>query len=316
MSVRNRSGRPEKQFVVSSLKSSLRMTFRKETGTGYSGAQNITMMTQLEKKAAWLRREVFEMVVRAKKGHFPSSSSCTEILVSLLYGGYLKFDPKNPKWSDRDRLFISKGHAGMALYPILADLGYISEAEIAKFTHPDGILKFYPDPTIPGVEAITGSLGHGMGIAAGHCLAGRLDGRDFRSYVIVSDGECYEGSTWETALFAAHQRLEKLVVFVDRNGCCIMDHTENCVRLDPLEEKWRAFGWRTFSINAHDLKAIDEVLRIATTDGNGQPTAIIAHSIKGKGVSFMENQPGWHNRMPNTEEILQAREELSRGALS
>ena len=270
------------------------------------------MSIELQKKAAWLRQEVFEMVVRAKKGHYPSSSSCTEILVSLMYGGHLKFDPKNPKWPDRDRLFISKGHAGMALYPILADLGYISKDEVAKFTHADGILKFYPDPKIPGVEAITGSLGHGIGIAVGHCLAGRQDGRKFKSFVIISDGECYEGSTWETALFAAHQELNNLVVFVDRNGCCIMDHTENCVRLDPLEEKWKAFGWRTFNIDAHDLTAINGALQAAAKGDGKQPIAIIARSIKGKGVSFMENKPGWHNRMPTAEEIAQARQELSR----
>jgi transketolase len=268
------------------------------------------MSQQLEEKAAWLRREVFEMVVRAKKGHFPSSSSCTEILVSLMYGGHLKFDPKNPKWEDRDRLFISKGHAGMALYPILADLGYISAKEVPKFTKPDGILKFYPDPNIPGVEAITGSLGHGIGIAVGHLLAGRNDGRSFYSYVIISDGECYEGSTWEAALFAAHQNLGNLVVFVDRNGCCILDHTEKCVRLDPLEEKWKAFGWHTRSIDAHDFTAISEVLEEARSGKIKKPIAIIANSIKGKGVSFMENKPSWHNKMPNEEQIAQARREL------
>lgn len=265
---------------------------------------------QLKDRAAWLRRECFEMVVRSRKGHYPSSSSCTEILVSLYYGGWVKSDPRNPKWPLRDRVFVSKGHAGMALYPILEDLGFVPKGELAKFTKPDGIFKFYPDSEIPGIEAITGSLGHGMGLAAGHCIAGRQDGLTFRCFVVISDGECYEGSTWETALFAAHQRLNNLIVFVDRNGCCILDYTERCVALEPMAEKWRAFGWNALEIDGHDLAQIDEALKHATAKDHTKPTAIIARTVKGKGVSFMENQPGWHNKMPNEEQIAQARHEL------
>lgn len=198
----------------------------------------------------------------------------------------------------------------MALYPILEDLGFVPKGEVAKFTKPEGIFKFYPDSAIPGIEAITGSLGHGIGIAAGHCIAGRQDGQRFRSYVVISDGECYEGSTWETALFAAHQRLNNLIVFVDRNGCCILDYTERCVALEPMTEKWRAFGWNAIEIDGHDLAQIDEALKEATSSKNTKPNAIIARTIKGKGVSFMENQPGWHNKMPNEEQIAQARREL------
>jgi transketolase len=266
---------------------------------------------ELKKKAAWLRHEAFEMVVRAKKGHYPSSASCTEIVVALYYGGFLRYDARNPKNPDRDRLFISKGHAGMVLYPILEELGFVPKGELLKFTQADGIFKFYPDPAIPGIEAITGSLGHGIGLAAGHCLAAKRDRRSFRSYVIISDGECYEGSTWETAMFAAHAALDNLMVFVDRNGCCIMDHTEKCVRLDPLEEKWKAFGWHTLSIDAHSLPEVIGALELAASGKITRPIAVIARSVKGKGVSFMENQPGWHNRMPNEAEILQARRELA-----
>jgi transketolase len=266
---------------------------------------------ELKNKAAWLRREAFEMVVRAKKGHYPSSSSCTEIVVALYYGGFLRYDARNPKNPDRDRLFISKGHAGMVLYPILEELGFVPKGEVLKFTKADGIFRFYPDPATPGIEAITGSLGHGIGLAAGHCLAGKRDGRSFRSYVIISDGECYEGSTWETAMFAAHAGLDNLVVFVDRNGCCIMDYTEKCVRLEPLEEKWKAFGWHTISIDAHSLPEVVGALELAASGKVKRPIAVIARSVKGKGISFMENQPGWHNRMPNEAEILQARRELA-----
>jgi len=265
--------------------------------------------SSLMEKAAWLRRECFEMVVRSRKGHFPSSSSCADILVTLMYGGWMRCTAANPRAPERDRLFISKGHAGMALYPILEDMGFVAKGELLKFTKADGVFKFYPDQSIPGIEAITGSLAHGIGIATGHCLAGRQDGRDFRCYVIVSDGECYEGSTWEAALFASHQRLNRLVVFVDRNGCCILDHTEKCVALDPLAEKWRAFGWNVIEIDAHDVGQIDEALQAAEACTD-KPTAIVALSIKGKGVSFMENRPEWHNKMPNEEQVAIARREL------
>ena len=270
----------------------------------------MSKIPDLKERAAWLRRECFEMVVRSKKGHFPSSSSCTEILVTLMYGGWMKYDPANPQDPDRDRIFISKGHAGMALYPILEERGFVPKGELLKFAKRDGILKFYPDSAIPGVEAITGSLGHGVGIAAGHCIAGRQDGRKFRSFVIIGDGECYEGSIWETAMFAAHHKLSNLVVFLDRNRCCILGDTEKCVALDPLDEKWKAFGWHVISVDAHDLEQLDAAMKEATSPQIDRPVIVVAHSIKGKGVSFMENKPGWHNRLPNAEEISIARSEL------
>ena len=264
----------------------------------------------LKEKSAWLRRELFELVIRSRKGHIPSSYSCTEIVVALFYGGYFRHNPKHPRWEDRDRLFISKGHAGMAIYPILTDLGYLPKDELLKFTKPDGILRFYPDPSIPGIEAITGSLGHGIGIAAGHALTAKREGKNFRNYVIISDGECYEGSTWETALFASHHELDNLIVVVDRNGCCILDYTENCVRLNPLDEKWRAFGWHTFSINGHSYTEITQTLDKIQAGTIKKPVAIISNSVKGKGISFMENRPEWHNKMPNEEQTDKARKEL------
>jgi transketolase len=250
------------------------------------------------------------MVIRSKKGHFPSSSSCTEILITLMYGGWMKYDPTNPQDPDRDRLFISKGHAGMALYPILEERGFVPKGELARFAKADGVFKFYPDSAIPGVEAITGSLGHGVGIAAGHCIAGRQDGRHFRSFVIIGDGECYEGSVWETAMFAAHHKLKNLIVFLDRNRCCILDHTENCVALDPLDDKWKSFGWHVISVDAHNLEQLDAAMKEATSPQIDRPVIVIAHSTKGKGVSFMEDKPGWHNRMPTAEEVAIARKEL------
>ncbi len=264
----------------------------------------------LKERSQWLRKELFELVMRTKKGHVPSSYSCAEILVALFYGGYLRFDSKDPRSPTRDRLIISKGHAAMALYPILADFGYYSKDELLKFTKSNGILRFYPDNSIPGIESITGSLGHGLGIGCGYGYAAKTDGLHYRSFVVVSDGECYEGSVWETALFASHYQLDNVVAIVDRNGLCIMDETENCVRLDPLEEKWKAFGWDTVAINGHSYKEILPALDRAVANSSGKPLAIISNSVKGKGISFMESKARWHNKMPNDEEMARAREEL------
>lgn len=268
-------------------------------------------VAELTKKTAWLRREAFELVAHSKKGHYPSSASCTELVVALYYGGFLKYNAQNPKDPNRDRLFISKGHAGMVLYPILEELGFVAKGELLKFTKPDGVFRFYPDPSIPGIEAITGSLGHGMGLAAGHCLAAKRDGRNIRSFVIIGDGECYEGSTWETALFAAHYQLDNLVVMVDRNGCIIMDHTEKCVKLAPMADKWRAFGFHTIEINGHSMDEVTKALTEATSGKIKGPVCIVANTVKGKGISYMENRPDWHNRMPTEEQTAQARQELA-----
>jgi transketolase len=267
-------------------------------------------LSELKKKCAWLRREAFEMVVRSKKGHFPSSSSCVETVVALYYGGYLKYNAQNPKDPNRDRLFISKGHAGMVLYPILEELGFVPKGELLNFTKAGGVFRFYPDPSIPGIEAITGSLGHGMGLAAGHCLAAKRDGRNIRSFVILGDGECYEGSTWETALFASHTNLDNLVVIIDRNGCIIMDHTEKCVKLDPMADKWKAFGWHTIEIDGNSMDEVMKAFAEATSGKIKGPVAIVANTVKGKGVSYMENRPDWHNKMPTDEQIATARKEL------
>ncbi len=267
-------------------------------------------IAELKKKSQWLRKELFELVMRVKKGHIPSSYSCTEIVLALMYGGYFHGFPQDSQHSDRDRLIISKGHAAMMLYPILADLGYFSREELEKFTKPDGLLRMYADHTIPGIESITGSLGHGLGIGCGYAYAAYQDHQTYRTFVVIGDGECYEGSVWESAMFAAHHQLENLVVIVDRNRLCIMEETEQCIKLDSLEEKWRAFGWETMSVNGHAYSEILPALTCATSHHSGKPFAIISNSIKGKGISFMENQALWHNRMPSEDQMKQAREEL------
>ncbi|WP_454061323.1 transketolase [Candidatus Nitrospira salsa] len=265
---------------------------------------------ELKSKSQWLRQELFELVMRVKKGHIPSSYSCAEMVLALMYGGYFHGYPNDPRHSDRDRLIISKGHAAMVLYPILADLGYFTTNELEKFTKPDGLLRMYADHSIPGIESITGSLGHGLGIGCGYAYAAKQDHKSYRTFVVVGDGECYEGSVWESAMFAAHHQLTNLVVIVDRNRLCIMEETERCMKLDSLEAKWEAFGWEAMSIDGHAYREILPALTQATSNHSGKPFAIISNSVKGKGISFMENQALWHNRMPNDDEMEQARNEL------
>ena len=269
-----------------------------------------TAIPTLIAKSQWLRLELLKLLEGKKKGHIPSSYSCAEIVIALVYGKYLQIDPRDPNRRDRDRLIVSKGHAAMVLYPILADLGFYPKEELLKFTEPDGLLRLYADNSIPGIESITGSLGHGLGIGCGYAYGAKRDGVNCRSFVIVSDGECYEGSVWETAMFAAHHELDNLIAIVDRNGLCILDETEKCVKLDPLEDKWRAFGWETSTINGHSYREILQALDRAVASPTRKPHAIISKSVKGKGIPFMENQAQWHNRIPSEDEIAQARMDL------
>ena len=270
-------------------------------------------INDLEDKALWLRRELFEMAMRQKKGHIPSSYSCADIVTALYYGGVLKYKEGEPNWEGRDRVIISKGHAAMVLYPILADIGYFPAGELQRFTEPGGLLGMYADFRIPGIEGISGSLGHGLGMGAGFALAARQDGHDYRTFVVLGDGECYEGSIWESAMFAAHRKLDNLVAIVDRNELCILGRTEDLVALGDLEEKWRGFGWQAVSIDGHDFTEIgDAFARVGKSDG--RPLAIIADTVKGKGISFMEGRSEWHNRMPSDEQLAQARGELGLAA--
>lgn len=263
----------------------------------------------LRDRAAWLRREIFDMVMRHRHGHVPSSFSMVEILVALYYGGVLHHEPGHPSLADRDRLIISKGHAAAAVYPILADKAYFDRSELARYTQPGGLLGMYADRRIPGIETISGSLGHGVGMGAGFALAARRDGASFKTFVILGDGECQEGSIWEAAMFAAHHRLDNLIVVVDRNKLCILGETEVLMGLGDLEAKWRSFGWQTRAVDGHDPAALIEAFSGAGREG-GKPLAIIADTVKGKGVSFMEGRSEWHNRMPSDELMRVARQEL------
>lgn len=279
----------------------------------------------LANRSHWLRKELFDMADSGRKGHIPSSFSCVELVVSLYYGGILRYDAHNPKWDSRDRFVISKGHAGMVTYPILADLGFVPKEELQRFCATDCVFRMYPDPSIPGVEAITGSLAHGLGTLAGRALRAKMDGLDYNCIALLSDGECYEGSTWEQALFAAkqleesyagHTGLDNLVAIVDHNNCIITDTIPHCVDLAPLAEKWRGFGWYTQEVNGHSYRGIMQALHNINEKGSTKPSVIIAHTTKGKGIPFMENRPDWHNKRPNEEQIRMAREALQENCIS
>ena len=269
----------------------------------------------LLEKSHWLRRELFQMVTATKKGHIPSCYSSTELLVALFYGGVLRYRKGQPSDPDRDRIIVSKGHAAMALYPILADIGYVSTQELAQFTKKDALLRMYADPSIPGIDAISGSLGHGLGMASGMCLAAKQDGRNQRAFVVLGDSECYEGSVWESAMFASHHKLDNLVALVDRNGLSIMGKTEELLSLGSLEEKFRSFGWESVTIDGHSYGEIMQAFqRIGQTQG--RPLAIIANTVKGKGISFMEGRSEWHNRMPDAAQQERAWKDLEVNTIS
>lgn len=266
---------------------------------------------KLKKKANWVRNTVLEMGIKAGAAHLAPAFSCTEILVALYYGGIVRFDPGNPDWEERDRFILSKGQAAIALYAVLADLGFFPVSELNLFTRLGSRLGGHAENTVPGVEAFTGSLGHGLSIATGLALAAKIDKKNYVTVVLLGDGECQEGSVWEAAMFAAHHKLNNLVAIVDNNGLSAIDFIERYIRLAPLAGKWRSFGWDVKTINGHSFKEIISALKDIRSRKSNKPLVIIAKTVKGKGVSFMENKPIWHYRIPVGKELKIARKELS-----
>lgn len=267
---------------------------------------------KLEKIAKDIRRDIFKTICNGGGGHIPASLSIVEILV-LLYNNILRVNPKKADDPDRDRFILSKGHACVALYAILAERGFFPKAELAKFGKKESILGGHPDMhKVCGIEASTGSLGHGFPFGVGVALAGKFDKKNYRVFVIVGDGECQEGSVWEAALFAPQHKLDNLVVIVDYNKIQAMDRLDKIVSLDPLMDKWKAFGWEVREVDGHDFTRLQEVFA-GIPFVKGKPNLIIAHTIKGKGISFMENTPIWHYRLPNEEEMKIACKELEAG---
>jgi len=265
----------------------------------------------LKKKSNEIRNKILDMSI-ASGGHIASSLSCVDILVSLYYGGVLRFNPKKPEWNKRDRFILSKGHAEMALYAILADLGFFSYKWINNcYRQGECHLGGHPDFSIPGVEISSGSLGHGLGIGAGISLSAKMDGEKHIQYVLMGDAECTEGVIWETALFASKHELENLIAIIDRNHISALEHTEDFTNLEPFLEKWKAFGWDAIAVDGHSCMELIMVLKKNLDRKRNKPLVIIAETVKGKGISFMENDPMWHVLSLNKkEDIIQAKKEL------
>lgn len=271
-----------------------------------------TRIAELEEKANYIRRQVLDMCVQAGTGHVTSSFSSTEILVALYHGGILRYDTANPKWEERDRFILSKGQASPILYVILADLGFFPESELWRFCQADGKFGVHLQSDVPGVEITAGSLGLGFGIAAGMALAAKMDKKPYTTFALLGDGECYEGSIWEAAMFAGHHELNNLIAIIDRNWLCVTDFTEQLVRLNPLDKKWESCGWEVVTINGHSFEDIFSALDGFRSPRLNKPLLIIADTVKGKGVSFMENVPLWHGIAPKGEDAELAKQELTK----
>jgi len=268
------------------------------------------VVPKLQQTARRLRRDIVEMIYAAGSGHPGGALSAIDFLTAL-YFYRMRYDPKNPKWPERDRFLLSKGHACAALYAVLAEAGFFPREELKRFRKIDSFLQGHVDYNeVPGAEMTGGSLGMGLSVGLGMALAARLDAASWRVYVMLGDGECDEGQVWEAAMAAAHHRLDNLTAIVDRNGLQQTRPTEDTIRLEPLEEKWKAFGWDTMTIDGHDMIQILDTLDLALQQ-KGKPVVIISRTVKGKGVSFMEGAADFHGRAPTKDELGQALAELS-----
>jgi transketolase len=256
-----------------------------------------------------IRLKVLRMIDRARSSHLGSAFSMAELL-AVLYAKVLRVDPARPDWPDRDRFILSKGHACAPLYVVLAERGFFPESWLDEFYLDGSHLAGHASHTgVPGVEISTGSLGHGLSIACGMAVVGKHDRKPHRIFALLSDGECDEGSTWEAVLFAPHHHLDNLVVIVDYNKIQSLGTVKEVLNLEPLAAKWRAFGWAVQEIDGHNLNQIDEVLARVPFEP-GKPSCVIAHTVKGKGVSFMEDKLLWHYRAPDRDEMAGALAEL------
>lgn len=257
-----------------------------------------------------VRTHALEMVHHAKVGHPGGDLSATDVLVTL-YLAIMRIDAKNPAWPERDRFIMSKGHCSAAFYATLAQAGLLDVEALKTYMDPLSKLNGHPDRNkVTGVEANTGPLGHGLPIATGVALAAKIQGASWRTFVMTGDGELQEGSNWEAAMTAAQYQLDNLVLIIDRNRIQQGDFTENTIKLDPLSDKWRAFGWAVEEVDGHDYRALLQRFQAIPVEP-GKPTCIIANTIKGRGVSFMENKPEWHHGVPTSEQLAAAKAELA-----
>lgn len=265
---------------------------------------------ELQEKVVDIRKKVIGLSQVAGGGHLGGSLSMTDVVVALYYHT-MNYDPKNPDWPERDRFILSKGHGALGLCPVLADVGYYDEELMENFNDLDSPFGMHPDMNkIPGIEMSTGSLGHGLSVAVGVALSGRLDNADWRVFCLLGDGECNEGMVWEAAMSAGHYRLGNLTAIVDRNRYSLDGPTEEIMALEPLADKWRAFGWGVREVDGHDIQQVVDALDSLPGAGSQRPNCIIAHTIKGKGVSFMENANEWHYAGCDDELTARALEDL------
>ncbi len=275
----------------------------------------------LRTKAQWVRKTVLEMAVKAHSGHISTAYSQTELLVALYYGGLLRFDAHNPKWAGRDRFILSKGQGGIGLYPILADLGFFPLSELENFAGVGNILGVHAEWNIPGIEVITGSLGHGLPIATGMAEAALLNHEEHLVVCFLGDAELFEGSNWEAAIYAGHRGYRNLVCIVDRNGQGVLGPTDPADRrlasdnpqLNPVDKKFKAFGFETRVINGHSYADILSALKDMRSPKRKKPLMIVANTKKGKGASLMEGQRLWHYRVPDGTDLELTRQDVAQG---
>jgi len=280
-----------------------------EVFSSFAKAKPLSIV-EMQALAKRVRRHIISMTSKAGSGHPGGSLSAVEILTSLYFGGILRHNPSEPEWPDRDRFILSKGHAAPVLYAVLAECGYFPVEELLSLRQLDSRLQGHTDRTLtPGVEMSAGSLGQGLSFGIGVALAGRLNLKDYRVYVLMGDGECDEGQVWEAAMAAAHFKVDNLVAIVDNNGQQIDGWNRDVMNLEPFKEKWQAFGWHVLEVNGHDIAGLIQAFK-KVKEVKGKPSVIIAHTIKGKGVSFMENNPDFHGKAPNVEQVEIALKEL------
>jgi transketolase len=259
-----------------------------------------------------VRKHALMMTSRANASHIGSSLSSVDVL-AMLYGKVMRYDPARPDWAERDRFIMSKGHACSAVYAMLAECGFIGHDWLDTYCQDGARLAGHVTHTgVPGVEVSTGSLGHGLSLGAGMALALKRDGKSQRVFVVISDGECDEGSVWEAALFAPHHKLDNLTVIVDYNKIQSLGRVKEVIDLDPLVDKWHAFGWGAIELDGHDLTALDGAFASLPFE-SGRPSCIVAHTVKGKGVSYMEDKLKWHYSAPKGDELTQALAEVENG---
>ena len=268
-----------------------------------------TSVEDLRSLAKSLRKTILQTIHKAQSGHPGGSLSELEILVTLYYR-ILRHDPSNPSWNKRDRFILSKGHASPGLYAVLAEQKYFDKKELNSFRQINSILQGHTNIATPGIEMSAGSLGQGLSFAVGMAIAGRIDNLDYRVYVLLGDGECDEGQIWEGAMSASHYSLDNLTAIVDRNRIQNDRFTDEVMKLEPLAGKWEAFGWHSLDVDGHSIEDLTKAFHQAKNIKH-KPTVIIANTVKGKGVSFMENNPAFHGKAPSDDQLKQALEELS-----